>query len=335
GVRFSCNKCHDHPFERWTQSQYYQLGAYFAQVGYKPGQPGAEIVFDKDAGDVMHPKNGRVVPPAFPVDYTGEPQVKTTRREALALWLTSAENPYFAKSTANRIWSYFLGRGIIDPVDDIRSGNPPSNAALLDALTEDFVKSGFDLRHLMRTIVRSRTYQASIATNRWNEDDSVNFSHQVARRLTAEQLMDAIAQATGSPQHYPGVPVGTRAQQLPDTHVASGSFLDLFGRPPRESPCECERTSEVSLAQALNLMNGETISQSIADPNGRVASLVKSVPENNKLVEEIYLATMCRLPTPKELAAATKHISTAKDRQEGAQDLMWALINSPAFLFNR
>jgi hypothetical protein len=335
GVRFSCNKCHDHPFEKWTQTQYYQLGAYFAQVGFKPGPSGNEEVYERGSGEVMHPKSGRPVDPAFPVALTSNPAPATDRRAALATWLTSAKNPYFAMSAANRIWSYFLGRGIIDPVDDIRSGNPPSNAELLSALTEDFVKSGFDLRHLMRTIARSRTYQSSIATSKWNEDDTVNFSHQVARRLTAEQLMDAISQATGSPQRYPGVPVGTRAQQLPDTRVASGSFLDLFGRPARESPCECERTSEVSLAQALNLMNGETISQAISDPNGRVATLVKDVPDNRKLVEEIYLAAMCRLPQPKEMDAALKHLATAKDRTEGAQDVMWALLNSPAFLFNR
>ena len=335
GVRFSCNKCHDHPFERWTQNQYYQLGAYFAQVGFKPGQAGEEYVFDRQTGEVQHPKDGRQVAPAVPVSYTG-PGAKTgTRREALTEWLVSKKNPFFAKSMANRTWSYFLGRGIIEPVDDIRNSNPPANAALLDALTRDFVQSGFDLRHLMRTIVRSRVYQSSIKTNRWNEDDHVNFSHQVARRLSAEQLIDAISEATGSPQKYPGVPVGTRAQQLPDTRVATGGFLDLFGRPARESPCECERTSEVSLSQALNLMNGATIAESITDPNGRVAQLLKANADDRKLIEEIYLATLCRLPTSKEFGTSAQHIKTAKDRQEGAQDLMWALLNSPAFLFNR
>jgi hypothetical protein len=259
-----------------------------------------------------------------------------SRREALAEWLTSPKNPFFAKSMANRIWSYFLGRGIIDPVDDIRNSNPPSNAALLDTLTDDFVKSGFDLRHLMRQIVSSRVYQSSITTSRWNEDDRINFSHQVARRLTAEQLLDAISTATGSMQKYPGAPVGTRAQQLPDTRVAAaGGFLDLFGRPARESPCECERTSEVSLSQALNLMNGGTISNAIIDPNGRVAKVAAATPDDAKLVEEIYLATFSRFPTKAESDLAVKHIKSGKDRMEGAQDLMWALLNSPAFLFNR
>ncbi|MFN3650713.1 MAG: DUF1549 and DUF1553 domain-containing protein [Armatimonadota bacterium] len=335
GVRFSCNKCHDHPFERWTQNQYYQLGAFFAQVGFKPGNPGDEFVYDRGTGDVTHPKDGRVMAPAFPVSFQGADDDADNRREALAEWLTSPKNPFFAMSTANRIWSYFMGRGIIDPVDDIRGSNPPSNAALLDALTQDFVKSGFDLRHLMRTIVRSRTYQSSIVTNKWNADDTVNFSHQVARRLTAEQLLDAITQATGSMQKYPGVPAGTRAQQLPDTRVAGGGFLDLFGRPARESPCECERTSEMSLAQALNLMNGDTIGNAVSDPNGRVARLVKSDLPDEKLVEELYLAAFSRKPTRTEQQKAVAHLRSSKDRAEGAQDLLWALINSPAFLFNR
>lgn len=335
GVRFSCNKCHDHPFERWTQAQYYQLGAYFAQVGFKQGAAGEEEVFDRRDGEVMHPKSGTAVVPTFPVSF-GATAAAPTRREALADWLTSPQNPFFAKSMANRIWSYLLGRGIIDPVDDIRNSNPPSNAALLDALTADFVKSDFNLRHLIRTIVSSRVYQSSITTNRWNEDDKINFSHQAARRLSAEQLLDAISVATGSQQKYPGSPLGTHAQQLPDTRVAAAEgFLDLFGRPARESPCECVRTSEVSLSQALNLMNGATISNAIIDPNGRLSKLAASTPDDTKLVEEIYLATLSRFPSKGESETSTKHLKTAKDRMEGAQDLMWALLNSPAFLFNR
>jgi hypothetical protein len=335
GVRFSCNKCHDHPFERWTQAQYYQLGAYFSQVGFKPGQPGEEVVYDTGAGEMTFPRDGRTLAPAFPVSLAGGDPQAPTRREALAEWLTSPRNPFFAKSMANRVWSYFLGRGIIDPVDDIRASNPPSNPALLDALTERFVKSGFDLRALMRDIVGSRTYQSSIATNRWNEDDKVNFSHQVARRLTAEQLLDAITLATGAVQRYPGVPFGTRAQQLPDTQVAGGSFLDLFGRPARESPCECERTSEVSLSQALNLMNGQTISEAIANPSGRLPALLAAQPDDARVVEDIYLAVMSRFPSKTESETAIRHIKSGANRLEGAQDLMWALLNSPAFLFNR
>jgi len=335
GVRFSCNKCHDHPFERWTQAQYYELGAYFSQVGFKAGQPGEEVVYDRAGGEMTFPRDGRTLAPAFPVALAGGNPQAATRRETLAEWITSPENPFFARSTANRIWSYFLGRGIIDPVDDIRAGNPPSNPALLDALTERLVKSGFDLRALMRDIVSSRTYQASIAANRWNQDDTVNFSHQTARRLTAEQLLDAITIATGSPQRYPGVPLGTRAQQLHDTLVAGGGFLDLFGRPARESPCECERSSEVSLAQALNLMNGPTIAEAIANPNGRLPALLAAQSDDAKVVEEIYLGALSRFPSKTESDTALRHLKSSASRLEGAQDLLWALLNSPAFLFNR
>jgi hypothetical protein len=336
GVRFSCCKCHDHPFERWTQNQYYQLGAFFAQVALKPGEDGDETVYvNPEGGEVTHPKDGRVMAPIVPVGYVPKTTHATTRRGMLAAWLTAPENPFFARSMANRLWSYFLGRGIIDPVDDIRSSNPASNPELLDALTGELVKSGFDLRHLMRTIVRSRVYQLSLATNRWNEDDHQNFSHAEPRRLTAEELLDAISVATGSPQKFDGLPIGFRAAQLPDSHVTAGGFLDLFGRPARETPCECERTSQVSLGQALNLVNGPTIADGIIAPGGRIDRLMKQSPTNRQLVEEIYLATICRLPKPAEFSEACTYLGRAKSRTEGAQDLMWALINTPAFLFNR
>ena len=295
---------------------------------------GDQVVFDQGGGEVTHPKDGRVMAPTFPFDHPGTRDDSTVRRERLAAWLTSPENPYFAKSVVNRVWSYFLGRGIIDPVDDIRSSNPPSNPELLDALEKDFVAHGFDLRHLMRTITRSRTYQSSIVTNPYNADDAINFSHAVPRRLTAEQLLDAIDVAAGRTPKFAGVPVGFRADQLPDSQVG-GSFLDLFGRPPRESPCECERSSEVSLSQALNLVNGPTISDALLDPDGRIALLLKSSPDDATVVEEMYLAALSRMPRPEESTKAKLYLSEASSRAEGAQDLLWALINSPAFLFNR
>ena len=335
GIRFSCNKCHDHPFERWTQNQYYGMAAFWGQVGTKDGsREGEQVVFDKGDGEVTHPKDGRVMPPTFPYEHAGQVAKVGARREQLADWLTSPDNPYFAKSVSNRVWSYFLGRGIIDPVDDIRSGNPATNPELLDALEKDFVAHKFDLRHLMRTIARSRTYQASIATNKFNADDSANFSHATPRRLTAEQLLDAIDAAAGRRPQFPGVPVGFRANQLPDSQVG-GSFLDLFGRPPRDTPCECERSSEVSLSQALNLVNGPTIADALIEPLGRISLLMKSNPDDAKIVEEMYLAALSRLPNADELTKAKLYVSQAASKSEGAQDLLWALINSPAFLFNR
>ena len=349
GIRFQCNKCHDHPFERWTQNQYYQFGAFFAQVGIKKG-PGAvrtnpidgspfpenQIVYERrDGGEVNHPKTNQAVTPVFPVSHAGKVGDSKVRRQRMADWLTAPENPFFAKSMANRIWSYFLGRGIIDPVDDLRSSNPPSNPELLDALTTAFIESGFDVKHLIRTICRSRTYQHSIKTNRWNEDDTQNFAHAAPRRLTAEQLVDAIHVVTGSRPKFSGVPVGFRAAQLADTKLAAGEFFALFGTPPRESPCECERKGEVSLGQTLNLINGPTIADALLDPNGRVAELIKTGPDDRGIIEEMYLAVLNRPPRHDEIARLLPQVAASENRAEAAQDLMWALINSPAFLFNR
>ncbi len=335
GVRFACNKCHDHPFEVWTQNQYYELGAFFSGVKLKNGRlPGDEIVYASfSPSPVKHPRTLAVVNPSVPF---GEVQKDAAdQRESLAEWLTSSENPMFAKAGANRIWSYFMGRGIIEPVDDIRTSNPPSNPDLLDALTKDFVDSGFDMKHIMKTLARSRTYQQSIKTNKWNKEDTINFSHATARRLTAEQLLDAIGVATGSQPKFQGVPKNFRAVQLPDSRVKDDGFLKLFGRPERESSCECERTTEVSLAHAMNLINGPTVANAIIDPNGRIAKLLKDNKDDRVLVEELYLATFARLPEENEYTTAVEHLAKAESKEEGAQDLLWALINSPAFLFNR
>ncbi len=351
GVRFNCNKCHDHPFERWTQNQYYEFGAFFAQVAFKPGtlgrdhlirgnetyahdQVSEEIVYHNDqGGEVKHPKNDAVVPPRVPYGENRAITAGEDRREALAAWLTSKDNPYFAKSTANRFWSYFFGRGIIDPVDDIRAGNPASNPALLEALTARFVAEGHDVRKLIRHIVTSRTYQLSIVPNRWNEDDLVNFSHSLPRRLSAEQLLDSIAVATGRPLQFSNLPDGMRAAQLPDGMVSGNDFLTLFGRPKRQSACECERSSNVTLSHALNLINGKTLGECVNRSDNRFARLVSEQADDRKVIEEIYLGCLCRLPTQKELSSI--RLGEGAQRLEGAQDLAWALINSPAFLFNR
>lgn len=336
GTRFQCNQCHDHPFERWTQRQYYELSAYFASVGRKPGSGSdEEVIYSMaSAAPVTNPDSGQSALPAFPFQHAAMPATDGTLREQLAGWLTARENPYFAKSLVNRYFSYFLGRGIIDPVDDIRASNPPSNPELLEALTADFVQHDFDLKNLVRTIVTSHTYQRSFLTNEWNADDSINFSHALPRRLTAEQLYDALMIATGAPTELPGVPAGFRASQLPDTKV-DVAFLDMFGRPPRESPCECERTSEVSLSQTLNLINGPTISDAIVHPKGLIARLVAENADSHRMVEEVYVAVIGRAPSEEEQLAGEKYLAEVGNPTEGVQDLMWALLNSPAFLFNR
>jgi hypothetical protein len=339
GVRMVCAQCHDHPFEQWTQSQYYQLAAFFSVVGLKPGfEAGDEVLYmRRDDFDIKHPKTGNDVKPQYLIASTGAPPIPNAgdRREALASWLTSKENPFFAKAIANRMWSYFLGKGIIDPVDDIRASNPPSNEALLNALTKDLKDHNFDLQHLIRTIVNSRVYQASVDTNEWNADDNLNFSHAVPRRLSAEQLMDALEIATGSRPKFPEVPEDTKAQELPDPHVGKDGFLDLFGRPQRESACECERRSDLSLPQALNLVNGNDIAAAIADPKGRIARAITAGVTDRELVEEMYLATLSRKPTSSEYDQAATFLRNSASRAARAQDLLWALVNSKAFLFNR
>jgi hypothetical protein len=339
GVRLVCTQCHDHPFEKWTQNQYYEMAAFFASVGLKPGfQSGDEIIYDKrEDNEVKHPKTGRVVPPKYLVASVGAPPIASIpdRREALVEWLTSKENPFFARAIANRLWSYFLGRGIIEPVDDIRASNPPVNEALLEALTKDLTDHDFDLKHLMRTIVNSRTYQESIQTNVWNADDKVNFSHAMPRRLSAEELMDGIALAAGSRPKFAEVPPDTKAEEFPDPHVGRDGFLDVFGRPARESSCECERRSDISLPQALNLVNGRTIGDAIADPKGRVAKLVLAGASDRAIVEELYLASLGRSPTAKEYDTAASFLKPGESRAAWAQDLLWSLVNSKAFLYNR
>jgi hypothetical protein len=330
-IRFNCNKCHDHPFERWTQNQYYQMSAYFAQVsrgedprykGKKVGgtavegaAPLVEIISDQKTGDVTHVRTGLLTPPAFPYSHSDLATTTAPRREQLAHWIVSRDNPYFARSYVNRLWSYLLGVGIIEPVDDIRAGNPPTNPKLLDALTKDFIDSGFDVRHMLRVICKSRVYQHSVDTNAWNQGDDLNYSHAIARRLPAEVLYDTIHRATGSVSHLPGLAPGSRAAQLLDSNVeVPGGFLDLFGKPPRESACECERSGTMMLGPVLNLINGPVVADAIRDPNNRLSKLVATQKDNAKIVEEIYLAIFCRLPTKTELEAGLKAL------QEGEAD---------------
>ncbi len=337
GTRFSCAKCHDHPFERWTQNQYYQLGAYFADVGRKPGaRAGDEVVYAlRYPSAVVNPRTNVAAQAAFPFTHPGsQDNPAMGLRTRLADWLTAPQNPYFATTVVNRYWSYLNGRGIIDPVDDIRSSNPPSNPELLKALVDDFVASGMDLRHLLRTIARSHTYQRSFETNRWNEDDTQNYSHFVPRRLSAEQLFDAIMVATQSPVTLPGVPGDFRATQLPDPTV-NVEFLEMFGRAPREIPCECERSVEVSLAQTLTLINGPTVADAIKHPQGLATRLAASNAEPQELTRGVYLSVLGRQPTEAELQAADDYFKNIPTKAEAVEDLVWALLNSPAFLFNR
>ena len=330
-VRFNCNKCHDHPFERWTQDQYYQLTAFFAQVGRKEdpqflGQriggsaveganPLVEVVFDSGAGEVKHDRTGQLAAPAFPYQQTLASVSADNRRQPLAQWITSPENQYFARSYANRMWGYLFGRGIIDPIDDIRAGNPPSNPELLDALSKDFIEHRFDMQHLLKTICKSRTYQHSVRTNKWNADDELNYSHAIPRRLSAETLFDALHMATGSMARLPGVPIGFRAAELPDAGV-SVPFLEDFGRPVRESACECERSSGMVLGPVMKLINGPTVADAIGDPENALAKLVANQPDDRSLIDEIFLRFLARHPTAAEVEASMMALLHAGDDHE-------------------
>ena len=347
-VRFNCNKCHDHPFERWTQDQYYQTSAYFARVGFKddPASGGRNIggsavegakalyetVFDKSDGEIKHERTGQMAQPKFPFHASYKPVDKASRRQELSHWLTSADNPYFAKSYVNRIWGYLFGIGIIEPIDDIRAGNPATNPELLDYLTTEFVKSGFNPRHVMRLIATSRTYQLSVATNKWNQDDKVNYSHALARRLPAEVLLDSVYKVTGSVSKFPGVPPGTRASALPDSGVELPSgFLTTFGRPARESACECERTSGMQLGPVMALVSGPTLGDAIADPANEVTRLVNTQADDAKLIDELFVRILNRHATPEEIAACRNDLGAidadhkALAQQLGATEAEFAL----------
>lgn len=320
GVRFNCNKCHDHPFERWTQDQYYETAAFFAQVGLKKddesgdrriggtavegAKPLYEVVFDKDTGEVTHDRTGDVSAPVFPYDVEFTSDDGASRRQQLAGWITSPDNEYFVKGYVNRIWGYMLGTGLIEPLDDVRAGNPASNPELLEYLANRFIESRFNVRDLTREIVTSRTYQLSVASHEWNEDDQLNFSHAKARRLPAEVLYDTIYAVTGAKMNIPGVPEGTRAAALADaaTSLPDG-FLASLGRPVRESACECERSSELQLGPVMALMNGATVSDAISDSENAIARLLSENDNNTDVINEIFLRILNRPARAAEVQA--------------------------------
>ncbi|MBW3539316.1 MAG: DUF1549 and DUF1553 domain-containing protein [Planctomycetes bacterium] len=338
GIRMLCARCHPHPLENWTQGDYYGLASFFNQVGARQDPRFARIgntkliAVNAAAGYAGNPRTGAPQPPRFLGG--AEPQIAagSDRRAVYVNWLTAPENPFFARSMANRIWSYFFHRGIVEPVDDLRSTNPPINPALLDALTADFVQHDFDVRHLMRIIVTSATYQRTCVPNDSNRFDEQNFSHAIPRRIPAEALLDSLVQATGVRENFGGAPGGFRAAQLPDANVNS-DFLDLFGKPQRMEACECERDNESNTRQALHFINGETILGRLANPGGRIAQLVREKTDDDALIEELYLWMLSRRPSEEERALGRKFLASyTEKRSEAAQDLAWALLNSKDFL---
>ncbi len=278
-------------------------------------KPLFEVVADTGKGEVVHDRTKKVTAPKFPYSHTyAKPGANASRRVDLAEWLTSKENPYFAKSYVNRLWGYLFGVGIIEPLDDLRAGNPPTNPELLEYLTREFVKNGFDVRSIMREICKSRTYQLSVETTKWNADDKVNYSHATARRLPAEVLLDAVYRVTGSVSRFPGVAPGTRAAALPDSGVELPSgFLTTFGRPARESACECERSSGLQLGPIMALVSGPTLGDAIADPTNELTRLVNTEGEDLKLINELFMRILNRSATPAEIETCRKDMQAVDD----------------------
>lgn len=322
GVRFNCNKCHDHPFEKWTQDQYYETAAYFSQVSLKKDEAsgnatiggsaveGAKPLYEEvsDTGNVeiRHQKTQQIVNPKFPFESANPATADSSRRAQFGAWLTSPSNPYFARSFVNRMWGYMLGKGLIEPIDDIRAGNPASIPELLQFLEQDFVEHKFDVRHLVRTICRSKTYQLSMSSNEWNKDDDRNYSHAMPRRLPAEVLYDAIHMVTGSVSKLPGMKPGARAASLADADAGlPDGFLNNLGRPPRESACECERSSELRLGSIMALVSGPTLGMAISDQANSIRGLVDNATLDSKLVDDLFMKVLNRPATPGEIEAAS------------------------------
>ena len=334
GARLQCAKCHNHPFERWTQDNYYGLGAFFQRVQRRKTQrPGEMFVWSAVSGEVIQPRTGQQMKPWVPVDGTVESLVEGDRRDAFVGWLVNVENPYFAKIEANRIWSECFSRGIVEPIDDFRDSNPPSNGPLLDALARDFAQNGFDRKYLLRRILNSRTYQASYLANDSNRDDQVYFSHQLPRLMSAEQLLDAINHATGLEEKFTNLPTGTKATHLPAPDLVKLDFLKVFGQPERSTVCACERASDSNLGMAIELFNGSTIHKKLQQESNRFRVALKSELPLLEILDDLYLASVCRLPTEYERNAAIEHCGKRETPADGLADVCWALLNTDEFIF--
>jgi hypothetical protein len=349
GQRLQCAQCHHHPFEKWSQNDYYSFGAFFSTVGRKPGiQPGEEIVYHKRAAaSATNKKTKLSVKPAG----LGAPPATLTPdddpRLALADWVTSRQNTFFAKALVNRYWKHFFNRGLVEPEDDMRDTNPATNPELLDALARHFVDSGFDLKGLVRTMTRSQVYQLSAVPNDYNKVDKQLYSRFYPKRLTAEVLYDAINTVTKSESKFEGLPVGYRAVQLPDNSFnASSYFLTVFGRPESSSACECERSQDASLAQSLHLLNSKEIQDKISSDKGRAAFLASDTSNSDQYkLKELYSWVYSREPQPRELETATRTLQRKPNLKDGKpdelstkrqayEDILWALLNTKEFLFN-
>ncbi len=344
GVRLQCARCHNHPFDVWTQDDYYGLAAFFANVARKDLNNvrkdrldtheinGDEMIYLQGRPRIVQPRTGVVLEPKCP----DGPVMKSTGLEdenalvRLASWLTR-DNGQFDRNLANRVWFHLFGRGIIDPVDDFRESNPPSNPALLEALTSRFAQTGRRLQPLVAWIMKSRTYQLSATPVSTNADDESHFSHAAVRLLPAEVLLDAVSDVLGAPEHFPRAPGALRAAQLPGASGTS-SFLKTFGKPDRLLACECERSDATTLAQAFQMINGETVRAKLELRANRIGKRLDSRASDQAICEEIYLTALCREPAADERSAVLAHLGRAVNRRKAWEDVVWAVLNSKEFL---
>jgi hypothetical protein len=344
GQRITCARCHNHPLEKWTQKQYFQFANLVSRVGIKNSDNGDVVVYAKTSGDINHP---RLLRPLAPTPLDGTPlSLDSTddRRIALANWLTSPQNPYFARSFVNRVFANFMGRGLVNPVDDVRATNPASNEELLSALSKDFVDHHFDVKYLIRTVMNSSVYQLSSEANATNQNDNIFYSRYIIKRLPGEVILDAYSQVTGVPTSFGGYPTGTRAMQLPDTQVKS-EFLTIFGRPARIICDSGERSFDPTIAQALHVINGDTLNRKLGAQDGYIALFLKLGLSDSRMLDQVYLSAFSRYPTEAEKASLMKDIESARlakgtpesikeARRQGLEDMFWALLTSKEFLFN-
>lgn len=356
GLRLQCAKCHNHPFDRWTQDDYYNWASFFARVQYKILEnkrrdkndkhefDGEQIVWLDRESEVTNPRTGGPARPHYLADGPAQVESQQSRLEAVAGWITSPRNAYFARMQANRIWYQLMGRGIVDPIDDVRATNLPVNEPLLDWLAKDFVEHGFDLRHTIRTIMNSRTYQLASVPEETNQDDEINFSHAVVRPLTAEQLLDSLTQVMGVPVKFNGYPLGMRAGQLPgvfavrprDKAPSDGDqFLRMFGKPPRLLTCECERSTDPTLAQTFQMISGPAVNRMLMASDNRLQSLLDSGQSDAEIIEDLYLSALCRFPSDAERGKTVAYLKNSDDRRQALEDIAWGIINAKEFLLRK
>ncbi len=334
GQRLQCARCHHHPYEKWGQEDYFGLAGFYTRLGRKSfGEPPPYFTSPNVTISEIHPLTQKAIEPKYLDGQIAKFGPEEDPRQALVDWMAKPENPFFSKALVNRLWGHFFARGIVQEIDDLRETNPPSNPELLDALAKEFVQRKFDVKHVVRLIVTSRTYQLASAPTEQNSSDRQNFARYYARRFPAEVMLDAVDQATGVKSNFSNMSTDSRAVDLP--HEGFGNyFLDAFDRPRRATACDCERSTSATLSQVLLLANSDEVENKISDGKGRVQKLMDEKLSHPAMIEALYLAALSRYPTPAETAAMEAHIAQSPTPRTGVEDVLWSLLNSREFLFN-